>query len=185
MIGSIRKYDSEKKFGFIRGVRDRKDYFFHQSKVTNPDMPIEVGSRVNFEPESDPRGPQAVKVEILGRPSIAPYLFFSLAGVLLIGICTGALQLYSPLKFSHAYLLGVNLATFALFGYDKAISTSSASRVPESVLYMMALAGGSLGLFVSQQFFRHKTRKARFQFVLLLIFAIQALIIKLFLDWQR
>ena len=62
-----------------------------------------------------------------------------------------------------AYVAAVNVVTFVLYGYDKAIAGSSALRVPEVVLHLLALIGGSPAALIAQITFHHKTRKTSFQ----------------------
>ena len=131
---------------------------------------------------SKEKGPRAINVVILGRPPRAPYIFFCSAIVVLTILSFFILLTYSTLNPLYAYALSINVATFILFTYDKGISNTSATRVPESVLYLAALIGGSVGLFLSQQFYRHKIKKTRFQFILLLIFTIQVVILRLFIS---
>lgn len=61
------------------------------------------------------------------------------------------------------YLLAVNLATFAAYGYDKRAARKHNRRVPEATLHLLALLGGSPAALAGQQFFRHKTAKRPFQ----------------------
>ena len=60
-------------------------------------------------------------------------------------------------------LAGVNLATIVLYGYDKAVSGGTWRRVPENVLHLLALLGGSPAALLSQALFRHKTIKPSFR----------------------
>lgn len=56
------------------------------------------------------------------------------------------------------WLAAANLAGFALMGFDKLCAWRDHRRVPERVLFLVALAGGSLGSWVGMYWFRHKTR---------------------------
>ena len=73
-----------------------------------------------------------------------------------------------------AYLAGVNVATLAAYAYDKAVAGGSLWRVPEGVLRLLALAGGSPAALAGQRVLRHKTRKTRFQVWFWVIVAAQA-----------
>jgi uncharacterized membrane protein YsdA (DUF1294 family) len=70
-------------------------------------------------------------------------------------------------------LAGVNLATILLYGYDKAIAGGQRTRVPENVLHLLALLGGSPAAFLSQSLFRHKTVKPSFRRMFWLILVVQ------------
>jgi uncharacterized membrane protein YsdA (DUF1294 family) len=57
------------------------------------------------------------------------------------------------------YLLAVNIIAFIVMGVDKGLSTrEGARRVPERVLFLLAVIGGSLGSILGMQVFRHKTK---------------------------
>lgn len=62
------------------------------------------------------------------------------------------------------YLLLVNAVTFALYGFDKKSARRGVARVPEYLLLLGGFAGGTLAAILGQRFFRHKTKKLRFQF---------------------
>ena len=61
-----------------------------------------------------------------------------------------------------AVLLGLNVFTFALFGWDKLKSKGRRSRVSERRLLAQAALGGFPGAKLGQHFFRHKTVKQPF-----------------------
>lgn len=65
----------------------------------------------------------------------------------------------TPDTFILALFLGVNLAAFLVMGWDKWRSRQTgAERIPEGLLFFMAIALGSLGVFVGMFAFRHKTQ---------------------------
>ena len=63
-----------------------------------------------------------------------------------------------------AYLLAVNLAAFITFGADKRRARRNEWRVPERTLFLLALAGGSLGAVCGMCAFHHKTKHWYFRF---------------------
>ncbi|MEE8703640.1 MAG: DUF1294 domain-containing protein [Olsenella sp.] len=75
----------------------------------------------------------------------------------------------SPLAL---YLLLVNLVTF-LVAAARHRAATGASRVPESVLLGLCLAGGSVGGMLGMRLARHKTRKWYFSRGLPAICALQ------------
>ena len=56
------------------------------------------------------------------------------------------------------YLAIINLTGFLMMGIDKRKARKRARRIPEATLFVVALAGGSLGTTAGMHFFRHKTR---------------------------
>jgi uncharacterized membrane protein YsdA (DUF1294 family) len=75
------------------------------------------------------------------------------------------------------YLLLINVLTFALYGADKQAAIRQGSRVPENVLHLFALAGGTPAAWAAQRHFRHKTRKGGFQALFWVIAAAQVALI--------
>lgn len=73
-----------------------------------------------------------------------------------------------------AAIIAINVATFVLYAYDKAVAGSNAGRVPEAVLHAAALVGGSPAALIAQQLLRHKTAKRPFQIRFWTIVVIQA-----------
>ena len=82
----------------------------------------------------------------------------------------------------YAALAGVNATTLLLYGYDKHQAIVGGYRVPERVLHVAALLGGSPGALVAQGLFRHKTRKRRFQAVFVAIVLLQ--VIAVYAYWR-
>ena len=61
-----------------------------------------------------------------------------------------------------AYIVGLGLITFLIYGYDKLQAKRGGRRVPERTLLLLALAGGALGGWAGMLIWRHKTRHASF-----------------------
>lgn len=107
------------------------------------------------------------------------YIFyggFSLGAMVLVTyLMWGELNL----AFGKSALLGINAAGLIGMGLDKFLSRSSSpKRFPEVVLYVVALLGGVPGILVGMHVFKHKSRKASFQFVLLLILVAQVVVLR-------
>ncbi len=82
-----------------------------------------------------------------------------------------------------AWLISVNLATLAVYAWDKGAAASQARRVPEMTLHALALLGGSPAALLGQRLFQHKTRKRSFQIAFRAIVATQILLMGLWL-WR-
>lgn len=86
-----------------------------------------------------------------------------------------------------AYLAGVNLATFFAYVYDKSVARTDPLRrprlwrVPESVLHVLTLAGGTPGAFAGQRLLRHKTMKQPFRAWFWTIVAVQFVALSLWI----
>jgi len=73
------------------------------------------------------------------------------------------------------HVISINFITFFAYGYDKKAARKGAWRIPEKTLQGFAFVGGTLGAFIGQKTFRHKTKKSSFQLVFWLIFYIQVM----------
>ena len=89
--------------------------------------------------------------------------FFWIATLLVVG--TSILLWWLGLPLAYAYLIGINAVTVLLYGYDKRQAIVGRGRVPEVILHLAALVGGSPGALLAQMLFRHKTKKFKFRLV--------------------
>ena len=80
------------------------------------------------------------------------------------------------LKFLFAYLFFINFITFVLYGYDKRRAKKQRWRVPESTLLTFSFFGGSVGALLGMSFFRHKTKKLKFNILVPLSLVLQVIL---------
>jgi len=107
-----------------------------------------------------------------------PYLFYS--------VLTGAIACLSAFLVSKgantslcvSALVGINAAALAGMGLDKSFARSNSPRIPEVLLFIIALLGGAPGILSGIYIFKHKTRKAAFQFTLLTVVALQVALVR-------
>ena len=62
------------------------------------------------------------------------------------------------MRYVLYYLILANLVGLVLMGADKSKARRHRWRIPERVLFLSALLGGSLGATVGMWLFHHKTR---------------------------
>jgi uncharacterized membrane protein YsdA (DUF1294 family) len=95
----------------------------------------------------------------------------------IIGLGGGAFVVYSLWKQGlppgGAYLVGIGIVTFLVYGFDKRQAKGQRTRVPENVLHIMALIGGTPGALLGQKLFHHKTQKQSFRRVFWAIVVLQ------------
>ncbi len=103
-------------------------------------------------------------------------LFLTVAAVFVI-VLSFLLAHFLEIRFLYAYLIAVNLVTFVMYGLDKHWAIHNHSRIPEIVLHLLALAGGSGAALVAQITFRHKTKKRTFRLIFIAIVLIQLIAI--------
>ena len=105
------------------------------------------------------------------------YVQYTLGFVLCMALGLSLLLWRLGLTPVYAGLIGTNVVTLALYGYDKHRAAVGGTRIPEAVLHMAALLGGSPGAILAQGLFRHKTRKHSFKVVLVAIVMLQVVVI--------
>ena len=77
------------------------------------------------------------------------------------------------LKILGIYLLIINAIGFILMLVDKIKARKNLWRIPEEVLFLSAILGGSIGSLLGMYVFRHKTKHFSFILGMPLILAIQ------------
>ena len=71
------------------------------------------------------------------------------------------------------YCLVINFIGIASMASDKIRAMEHRFRIPEAVLFTIAIIGGSIGSLLGMLLFHHKTRKPLFRFGLPLILVVQ------------
>ena len=106
-------------------------------------------------------------------PKYDPKRFFFVTAIILIAAVTGLLW-WLHIYLLYAGLLGISVIQFLFYGYDKRQAVKNKTRVPELILHVLALLGGTPGALLGQLLFRHKTKKLRFRIIFLAIILLQA-----------
>lgn len=169
--GTIRSWNEQKAFGFIKPVGGGKEVFLHVSGLGNRSRQPEVGQSVSYVMSTDKQGRpcaaqallpgdrlanKVTKVRLAGAVSIAAIF---LSAVLFLCSKTGL-----PVFVFWVYL-AVSVVTFLVYAFDKAAARADSRRTPENTLHLLAIAGGWPGALIAQQALRHKSRKQPFRFV--------------------
>jgi len=71
------------------------------------------------------------------------------------------------------FVVGINVATFLAFAWDKICARNGWRRIAENTLLIMAAIGGTIGAVAGQHAMRHKTRKQPFRTYLYLVAGVQ------------
>jgi len=113
-----------------------------------------------------------------------PIPFFTILTLGITLVLAAVCILWLRLDPLLSWLLAVNLVTFLTYGYDKNIAGSNRTRVPERVLLLLALAGGSPAAILGMRFFHHKTSKSSFQQKFWLVLLVQAVLVTIYFLWR-
>ena len=82
------------------------------------------------------------------------------------------------------FLIAINVVTFMVYGMDKWRAEHYVRRIPEKVLLLLPVAGGSIGALWGMHHFHHKTRKWYFHYGVPVILILQILGFVLFFAWD-
>jgi len=74
------------------------------------------------------------------------------------------------------FLIIPNLFSFIVVGYDKYQAKNRGWRVPERSLFLMAAAGGAIGVYLGMGAFRHKTKHGKFYYGIPILIIVNLLI---------
>ncbi len=111
-----------------------------------------------------------------------PYKLYFIISAMLFSMAFGfLLWCCSQWNWWLLYFLAINFTVGLTYLVDKVIAGNNKStRVPEIVLHMLALLGGSPMALISQKLFRHKVSKKSFIVVYWLIVLVQVGIVSWF-----
>jgi uncharacterized membrane protein YsdA (DUF1294 family)/cold shock CspA family protein len=173
--GIVVKFDSQRGFGFIRLSGAAGDVFVHITDVAGRTTLVR-GQRVTCDVVETPKGLAARNVQP-GPIESSPFSIFLVVATLLTGAVALVLRFQLSVPWVPGIFLGINGASFLLYGYDKLIAGGQSLRVPEALLHLLAAMGGTPAAFLAQVVFRHKTRKESFQCSFWVIAFFQALLV--------
>ena len=71
------------------------------------------------------------------------------------------------------YVLILNFVAMLVYGIDKFKATKGKWRIPESILLLLAVLGGSIGAWLGMRVWRHKTQHKKFKYGIPVIFILQ------------
>ncbi len=77
------------------------------------------------------------------------------------------------MEYFYIYLGFANIMAFLLSALDKQAAIHHKRRIPEKTLFVWAILGGSVGLYLSMLIFRHKTKHLSFMVGVPLLFIFQ------------
>jgi uncharacterized membrane protein YsdA (DUF1294 family)/cold shock CspA family protein len=159
--GVVVSFDDQHGFGFIRSHAYREDVYVH-ARVVSDGQVLKPGQRVRFDAEGSENGPRALWVKP-GRRGLPPDWAGALGAAVVLAVLVLGGRLLLRWTWPSAWLVAINLVTFAAFAWDKRQAVMGERRVPEVVLLALSLVGGTPGALLAMAILRHKTHKGSFQ----------------------
>lgn len=147
------------------------DYWDGQLIVANGGNSIKASARI--------ANINSIQIVDKTTPSYSySYSKWTTVSILLTAITTIALIFAFQLNPLLGWVLAASAVGFALLGVDKWIVIQSLNgnmyaRIPENIILLQALLGGSMGTLLASRVFNHKWRKQIFMIKLYIVLALQ------------
>lgn len=87
------------------------------------------------------------------------------------------------MQYFMYYFAGITFLSYFLMGLDKYKAIRNKWRIPEKVLFLSAILGGSIGSVLGMYMFHHKTKHASFRIGLPVILLLQVALGMIGLYW--
>ena len=73
----------------------------------------------------------------------------------------------------YTFIAILNVITFLIYAIDKWKAKKNRWRIPESILLLLAVLGGSIGAWMGMKIWHHKTMHKKFKYGIHLIMILQ------------
>ena len=73
----------------------------------------------------------------------------------------------------YTFIAILNVITFLIYAIDKWKAKKNRWRIPESILLLLAVLGGSIGAWLGMKIWHHKTMHKKFKYGIPLILVLQ------------
>jgi uncharacterized membrane protein YsdA (DUF1294 family)/cold shock CspA family protein len=172
--GKITKWNDEKGFGFVLTNDGKKETFIHISAFKDQSNRPQISQLISYEIIKDASGrEQAANMSYVkvNRPTSAnseqhdlSYIFLGFMLLVTAFVVERTVRGFLPVEYLFVFLMA-NLIAFLYYYMDKTAALKGAWRKSEDSLHLLSLIGGWPGAYIAQKLFRHKTKKASFQWV--------------------
>lgn len=171
--GTLKSWNDDRGFGFIESTQGGQDIFVHIKAFPAGTGRPSDGQQLTFEVETGENGKKrAHSIQYPGRtrtprtpktespaPWTPPRLLAIPAFALIYGYVAWRWGFHLPVLLAY---LGLSLAAFLAYAFDKSAAVSGRWRTAEQTLHLFSVVGGWPGALLAQQLLRHKTSKQSF-----------------------
>jgi uncharacterized membrane protein YsdA (DUF1294 family)/cold shock CspA family protein len=172
--GKITKWNDEKGFGFVLTNDGKRETFVHISAFKDRSTRPQTSQLISYEIIKDASGREQAanasfvkanrKTSTQGEPHDFSYSFFAFMLLMTAFVVERTVNGFLPVEYLFVFLMA-NLIAFLYYYMDKTAALKGAWRKSEDSLHLLSLIGGWPGAYIAQKLFRHKTKKASFQWV--------------------
>ena len=190
--GTLKSWNDDRGFGFIEATHGKQEIFVHIKSFPAGTGRPSVGQQLIFEVETTDNGKKRARsVQYPARaraprppraespaPWTLPRLLVIPVFAAIYGYVAWRWGFRPPVLLTY---LGLSLAAFMAYAFDKSAAISGRWRTAENTLHLFALAGGWPGALLAQQLLRHKTSKPDFVGVFWITVALN---VAVFMGWH-
>jgi uncharacterized membrane protein YsdA (DUF1294 family)/cold shock CspA family protein len=167
--GKLIRWDDEKGYGFIRPDNGGEDRFLHANSLTHFQRRPRENDRITYEDATDSQGRlNANNAKIAGGGWSLFTIIWFISIFVLAAYAACVFKKIIPFHPLSIYAL-MSILTVHQYSKDKSAAKSKKWRTSEFKLHFFELAGGWPGALFAQHFYRHKSRKMRYQITFWLI----------------
>jgi len=176
--GHIVSFDEKNGVGFVRSRRLPEDVFVYASAVPGGKA-LRVGQRVWFEAEPSERGLRAIRVVPIRRWPFGGRVDLPTLSLVVLALVSVALatRLGIGWRWPTSWLVAANILTALVFLWDKRQAVLGHPRVPEILLLVLAMLGGTPAALVALAILGFKTQRGTFSTILGSVLAVQLLLL--------
>jgi uncharacterized membrane protein YsdA (DUF1294 family)/cold shock CspA family protein len=172
--GKITKWNDEKGFGFVQCNDEKKETFVHISAFKDRPARLQISQLISYEIIKDASGREKAAnasfvkanrpTSTRSEPHGFSYSFLAFMLLVTVFVVERTVNGFLPVEYLFVFLMA-NLIAFLYYYMDKTAALKGAWRKSEDSLHLLSLIGGWPGAYIAQKLFRHKTKKASFQWV--------------------
>lgn len=172
--GKLKSWDDDRGFGFIDPIQGGEQIFVHIKAFSPRSIRPQGDDLLWFEIERGPEGKKRAKnVDLVRKiadhskiqlePSVqrGTLTLIAIPGFFVLYVVVG--MIWQPPLVLAAIYVGASVITFLAYAKDKRAAQRNAWRTSETMLHLLAFAGGWPGALVAQQVLRHKSTKREFR----------------------
>jgi uncharacterized membrane protein YsdA (DUF1294 family) len=108
-----------------------------------------------------------------------------IVATILIALNIGFVKIFPENMYLFSWPITVNFFVFFLYWFDKRQSIKNGIRMPNSILYVLAITGGIVGSLTGMYCFRHKTKKIIYILNMWVIFIVYLIVFYAWFNWSE
>jgi len=104
---------------------------------------------------------------------------------ILVALNIGFVKIFPENMYLFSWPITINFFVFFLYWFDKRQSIKNGIRIPNTILYILAITGGIVGSLAGMYCFRHKTKKIIYILNMWVIFILYIIVFCSYFYWSE